>query len=43
MDLLRAYSLFDTDLENLEGLRLKKGMYFGEYLSQGALKIEGKC
>ena len=49
MDLIRAYRLFDADLENFEGLRTKKhshfagSYYFGEYLSQGALKVEGKC
>ena len=43
MDLIQAYSPFNTDLENLKGLRLKKRFYFGEYLSQGALKIEHKC
>ncbi|KAL5330966.1 hypothetical protein ACEPPN_000493 [Leptodophora sp. 'Broadleaf-Isolate-01'] len=30
-------------LEDFKGLRLKKDWYFGEYLSQGALKIEDKC
>ncbi|EGU75970.1 hypothetical protein FOXB_13513 [Fusarium oxysporum f. sp. conglutinans Fo5176] len=49
MDLIRAYRSFDSSLWNLEGLRCKKRngfsgyYYFGEYLSQGALKIEGKC
>ena len=43
MELIEAYSPFDADLENFKGLRLRKDMYFGEYLSQGALKIEGKC
>ncbi|KAK0513941.1 hypothetical protein JMJ35_003663 [Cladonia borealis] len=43
MDLIQVYSPFDTDLEDFKGLRLRKDMYFGEYLSQGALKIEGKC
>lgn len=43
MDLIQAYSSFDADLENFKGLRLKKEWYFGEYLSQGALKIEDKC
>lgn len=46
MDLIRTYSLFDTSLRNLEGLRTETHVgsyYFGEYLSQGALKIEDKC
>ena len=43
IDLLKAYSPFCIGLEDLKTLRLKKGIYFGEYLSQGALKIEGKC
>ncbi|ENH71809.1 hypothetical protein FOC1_g10004056 [Fusarium oxysporum f. sp. cubense race 1] len=49
MDLIRAYRSFDSSLWNLEGLGCKKRngfsgyYYFGEYLSQGALKIEGKC
>lgn len=43
IDLVRAYYPFNTELENFKGLRSKKDMYFGEYLSQGALKIEGKC
>ncbi|KAH9204265.1 hypothetical protein DL95DRAFT_122063 [Leptodontidium sp. 2 PMI_412] len=42
MDLIQVYLSFDADLENFKGLRLRKDMYFGEYLSQGALKIEGK-
>ena len=49
MDLIRAYRLFDAGLENFAGLRTKKqdkyagSYYFGEYLSQGALKIQDKC
>ena len=49
MDLIRAYKYFDSYLEDFEVLRSKKHrlwsghFYFGEYLSQGALKIEGKC
>lgn len=48
-DLIRAYRLFDSELEDFEGLRTKKhpklsgSYYFGEYLSQGALRIEDKC
>ena len=42
MDLIEAYSPFDADLKNFKD-RVRKKMYFGEYLSQGALKIEGKC
>jgi hypothetical protein len=49
MDLICAYRLFDSRLRNLDDLRTKKhsvlagSFYFGEYLSQGALKIEDKC
>jgi hypothetical protein len=43
MDLIQVYLSFDAGLEDFKDLRLKKDMYFGEYLSQGALKIEGKC
>ncbi|KAL2011936.1 hypothetical protein VTN00DRAFT_4654 [Thermoascus crustaceus] len=49
MHLIRVYRSFDTSLQRLEGLRRKKHrdftiyFYFGEYLSQGALKIEDKC
>jgi len=49
MDLIHAYRSFDADLGRLGDLRAKQhGMhsgffYFGEYLSQVALKIEDKC
>jgi hypothetical protein len=49
MDLIRAYRSFDSRLRDFETLRCKRRngfsgyYYFGEYLSQGALKIEGKC
>jgi hypothetical protein len=46
LDLIRAYSSYDVDLAETEKLRtVKQGgrFYFGEYLSQGALKIEGEC
>ncbi|KAL8719362.1 MAG: hypothetical protein Q9225_003619 [Loekoesia sp. 1 TL-2023] len=49
MDLIRAYSAYDEDLKSFEDLRRRKHgyltgfYYFGEYLSQGALKIEGQC
>ncbi|CZR58862.1 uncharacterized protein PAC_08754 [Phialocephala subalpina] len=43
MDLIQVYFPFNAALENFKGLRLKKDWYFGEYLSQGALKIEDKC
>ncbi len=49
MDLIRAYQCFDLDLRKFEDLRNKRhrdfagSYYFGEYLSQGALRIEGKC
>lgn len=49
LDLIRFYRSYDEGLRNFEPLRSKKRKgfsghyYFGEYLSQGALKIEGKC
>ena len=49
MDLISAYCLFNTGLKDLEELRKRKhskftgSYYFGEYLSQGALKVENKC
>jgi len=42
LDLIKAYHLFDSRLKNLQKLRTT-GYYFGEYLSQGSLKIEAKC
>ncbi|KAH7110420.1 hypothetical protein B0J13DRAFT_200320 [Dactylonectria estremocensis] len=49
MDLIRAYEQFNPGLRDLGRLRSKKhkhyggSYYFGEYLSQGALRIERKC
>lgn len=43
LDLINIFCDYDRDLENLRGLRTTRGYYFGEYLSQGSLKIEGKC
>ncbi|KAK0619423.1 hypothetical protein B0T14DRAFT_208177 [Immersiella caudata] len=49
MDLIRAYSKFNEDLQRFEDLRSKQhraysgSYYFGEYLSQGALRIEDNC
>lgn len=49
IDLIRTFSSFSQDLRNFEDLRMKRhrgltgSYYFGEYLSQGALKIEDKC
>ncbi|KAK1460475.1 hypothetical protein CTAM01_17139 [Colletotrichum tamarilloi] len=49
MALVRAYKPFHSKLEDFEVLRSKKhqslsgSFYFGEYLSQGALKIKDKC
>lgn len=42
MDLIQACGPCDPDLGRLENLRKTK-YYFGEYLSQGALQIEGEC
>lgn len=49
LDLMRAFSSLDQNLRNVEDLRHTKSkwsssyFYFGEYLSQGALKVEGRC
>ena len=49
MDLVDAYSPSHPGLEDFKGLRTRRrrdfsgSYYFGEYLSQGALKIEAKC
>lgn len=50
LDLIRAYRSFNTQLYSFEELRCDRkrpgfggNYYFGEYLSQGALKIEGHC
>lgn len=48
LDLIRAFNNFGIhsggkNLENFLGLRTKKDYYFGDFLSQGSLKIETKC
>ncbi|KAI0006979.1 hypothetical protein F4779DRAFT_537533 [Xylariaceae sp. FL0662B] len=49
IDLIDAYASFNEDLEDFKALRSRKryafsgSFYFGEYLSQGALKIENEC
>lgn len=43
VDLIQVYSPFDEALQNIKVLRSRGDWYFGEYLSQGALKIENKC
>ncbi|OPB46323.1 hypothetical protein A0O28_0064440 [Trichoderma guizhouense] len=49
LDLMRAFRSFDLNLRNVEDLRYRQSSeflgyyYFGEYLSQGALKVEGHC
>ncbi|KAJ5946283.1 hypothetical protein N7454_003122 [Penicillium verhagenii] len=47
LDLIESFSKYDSHnpYKNLENLgRMRKGdFYYGEYLSQGQLKIEGKC
>lgn len=49
MDLIEAFAKYDDDLADFKRLRQKKhstysgSFYFGEYISQGALKIEGSC
>ncbi|KAJ9365395.1 hypothetical protein C8Q69DRAFT_528711 [Paecilomyces variotii] len=46
LDLINAFYKFDDhhprDLRDFRSLRENTGYYFGEYLSQGSLKIEGK-
>ncbi|KAJ5475860.1 hypothetical protein N7475_001589 [Penicillium sp. IBT 31633x] len=50
LDLIESFCKFDREtiryeywnLRDLQYLRTKKGFYFGEYLSQGSLKIENK-
>ncbi|EDN08841.1 predicted protein [Histoplasma mississippiense (nom. inval.)] len=48
LDLIGAFRKFDDhpfwkNLDNLWRLRVDHGYYFGEYLSQGSLKIVDKC
>ncbi|GES62290.1 hypothetical protein ATEIFO6365_0005026700 [Aspergillus terreus] len=48
LDLIDFFKKFDThdtrkNLAEMHDRRKKNEFYFGEYLSQGALKIEGKC
>lgn len=49
LDLVRAFRSVDQNLRNVENLRNKQSKwssgyyYFGKYLSQGALKVEGSC
>lgn len=42
MDLIKVYLSLDVNLERMQKLRLGHH-YFGEYFSQGVLKIENKC
>lgn len=42
LDLLEAFKRYSPRLARFADLRATQ-FYFGEYLSQGALKIEGKC
>lgn len=49
LDLIQAYRGHDSALANLGNLRNRKharlmgSYYFGEYLSQGALHVDGNC
>lgn len=43
MDLMAAFSQFDPSLASLRDFRDRGEHYYGEYLSQGALKIGGRC
>lgn len=42
-DLIDIFCEYDEDLKYLQSLRNGPNFYFGEYLSQGPLKIENKC
>ena len=42
MDLIRAYSQFNNRLAEMQRLRCGP-CYFGEFLSQGVLRIKGNC
>lgn len=43
LDLMHIFGEFDEDLKDLQSLRNGSSYYFGEFLSQGTLKIENKC
>ncbi|KAL5092169.1 hypothetical protein Trisim1_002057 [Trichoderma cf. simile WF8] len=49
LDLMSAFRSVDLNLQKVEDLRHRQSSefsgyyYFGEYLSQGALKVEGHC
>jgi len=43
MDPIEAFAADHAALQKLRDLRTGGEYYFGEYLSQGALRIEGKC
>jgi hypothetical protein len=42
LDMIQAYRSFDSTLESLYRIR-QSTHYYGEYLSQGSLKIESRC
>lgn len=42
LDLISAFRIYNEGLQNFANLR-SGSYYFGEYLSQGALKIQDKC
>ncbi|PSK36148.1 hypothetical protein B9Z65_5963 [Elsinoe australis] len=43
LDLIEEFKDYDEELKELYDMRKNRGYDFGEYLSQGALKIEGRC
>ncbi|KAF2997762.1 hypothetical protein E8E15_000190 [Penicillium rubens] len=43
LDLIDIFCDYDENLKSLQSLRNGPDFYFGEYLSQGPLKIENKC
>lgn len=43
LDLINAFCESEESLKDFQSLRNRPDYYFGEYLSQGSLKIENKC
>lgn len=43
LDLIDAFCVAENSLSDFRSMRNRPNYYFGEYLSQGSLKIENKC
>lgn len=43
LDLINIFCEFNEELKGFQSMRNRPDYYFGEYLSQGSLKIENKC